>query len=99
MLCHEHCHNRRSWTQDDVSFASHLADLVERAMEAADRTVVERALHQLNRELEQRIDERARQLEEATELVLRLQKKSEPKPRWRPASRRRCRACSTRRAP
>lgn len=74
VLCHEHCHNRRSWTQDDVSFASHLADLVERAMEAADRTVVERALHQLNRELEQRIDERARQLEEATELVLRLQK-------------------------
>lgn len=74
VLCHEHCHSKRSWTQEDVSFASHLADLVERAMEAADRTVVERALHQLNRELEQRIDERARQLEEATELVLRLQK-------------------------
>lgn len=74
VLCHEHCHSRRAWTQDDISFASHLADLVERAMEAADRTVVERALHQLNRELEQRIDERARQLEEATELVLRLQK-------------------------
>lgn len=74
VLCHEHCHSRRNWTQEDVSFASHLADLVERAMEAADRTVVERALHQLNRELEQRIDERARQLEEATELVLRLHK-------------------------
>lgn len=74
VLCHEHCGEQRSWTQDDVSFASHLADLVERAMEAVDRTVMERALHQLNRELEQRIDDRARQLEEATELVLRLQK-------------------------
>ncbi len=74
VLCHEQCHTTRSWTQDDVSFAIHLADLVERAMEAVDRTVVERALHQLNRELEQRIDDRARQLEEATELVLRLQK-------------------------
>ncbi len=74
VLCHEHCGEQRSWTQDDVSFATHLADLVERAMEAVDRTVVERALHQLNRELEQRIDDRARQLEEATELVLRLQK-------------------------
>lgn len=74
VLCHEHCHARRSWTHDDINFAGHLADLVERAMEAVDRSVVERALHQLNSELEQRIDDRARQLEEATELVLRLQK-------------------------
>ena len=74
VLCHEHRYHRRTWTQDEVSFAGHMADFVAHAMEASDRLVAERALHQLNQELEQRVDERARQLEEATELVLRMQK-------------------------
>lgn len=74
VLCHEHCRDRRSWTQEDVTFAGHMADFVARAMEAKDRRRAERALQKVNSELERRVDERARKLQEATELVLRLQK-------------------------
>lgn len=73
VLCHEHCRERRTFRPEEVSFAGQMADCVARALEAADRRRAEQALQAMNQELERRVDERARALQEASELVLRLQ--------------------------
>lgn len=54
VLCHEHVGPRRVWSAQEQQFASHVADLVSRALEAQDRrrAEIERAelMEQLSRE-------------------------------------------------
>lgn len=42
VLCHEHVGQARRWTESDVQFAAHLADLAALSLEAAARHAVER---------------------------------------------------------
>jgi signal transduction histidine kinase len=62
IVCCEHVGPQRVWQTDERSFAAALADLVGRALTARERARTEEELRRLNVELEQRVDERTRQL-------------------------------------
>ena len=65
IVCHEHTGSRRVWTGEEQDFASSAADIVALAMEAAERRRAEEEVRRLNEDLESRVRERTRELEEA----------------------------------
>ncbi|HEX7896341.1 MAG TPA: ATP-binding protein [Planctomycetota bacterium] len=65
IVCHEHTGARRAWPGEEQDFASSVADLVALAMEAAERRAADAEVRRLNDDLEDRVRERTRELEEA----------------------------------
>jgi two-component system NtrC family sensor kinase len=64
VICLEHVGPRRHWSSEDQSFAGSLADLLALGMEIAERHRAQRLLEEYNRTLEQRVEERTRELRE-----------------------------------
>jgi signal transduction histidine kinase/CheY-like chemotaxis protein/HPt (histidine-containing phosphotransfer) domain-containing protein/PAS domain-containing protein len=65
VLCCEHIGLERTWTDEESFFASALADLAGRAMNAAARTQAEQSLRELNATLESRVASRTQELARA----------------------------------
>ncbi|WP_062063804.1 GAF domain-containing sensor histidine kinase [Cellvibrio sp. OA-2007] len=65
IICCEHQGERRSWTNEEIAFASALADTYGRAVSAAQRNDYERQLKEINEQLEQKVNERTNILQEA----------------------------------
>lgn len=72
VVCHEHCGDPRQWRADEVSFAGDVAEQAAQAVIQHDRKRSEQQLRRserrhrsLSRELEVRVRERTRQLDEA----------------------------------
>lgn len=62
IVCFEHVGPRRTWTTEDELFADGFADLLMVAIESSERRQAEARLRELNASLEQRVDERTRDL-------------------------------------
>ncbi len=65
IICCEHCGPKRTWSADEVTFASGLGDLVGRAINARVSQTALQALEVLNNQLELRVQERTRALSES----------------------------------
>jgi two-component system, NtrC family, sensor kinase len=65
IICAEHRGSPRLWREDEQSFVGNLADLFARALISAERLHYQHELERLNSELERRVDERTRSLQEA----------------------------------
>ncbi len=72
VLCHEHIGKPREWAPDEQSFAGSMADLVSLSLEVARRQQAEAALRQAHDDLERKVTERTRALEEANEQLKEL---------------------------
>lgn len=62
IICAEHTGKQRHWSDDEITFASSLGDLVGRAINASANRQAQDALAALNTDLESRIEERTRAL-------------------------------------
>jgi signal transduction histidine kinase len=67
VICAEHRGGPRLWREDEQSYVGNLADLFARALIADERLQAQRELEQLNGELERRVEERTRSLQETLE--------------------------------
>ncbi|GGD45718.1 MHYT domain-containing protein [Aurantiacibacter arachoides] len=63
--------NPRRWDSEDIAF---MEELAERTRLVIERDIVEQQLRELNATLEQRVDERTRELQKAQETLLQSQK-------------------------
>lgn len=63
IICAEHTGPKRRWTNDEVTFASGMGDLVGRAINAHENRLAQSALALLNRQLEDKVTERTAVLE------------------------------------
>lgn len=64
-ICCEHQGAAREWSNEEIAFASALADTYGRAISAAQRNEYERQLQEINDQLEQKINERTEVLQTA----------------------------------
>jgi PAS domain S-box-containing protein len=74
VVCAEHIGERREWHSDEESFVSTIATSVAQLFLNEKRRRAEEEIKRLNAELEQRVEERARQLQEAQEQLVRQEK-------------------------
>lgn len=65
LICCEHQGDLRHWSNEEIAFASALAESYGRAISAAQRNNYERQLQEINEQLEQKIAERTRGLQDA----------------------------------
>lgn len=65
IICCEHQGEARVWTDEEVAFASALADTYGRAVSAAQRNDYEQQLKEINAQLEQKINDRTNVLQDA----------------------------------
>lgn len=65
IICCEHQGPEREWSSEEIAFASALADTYGRAISAAQRNDYERQLHEINEQLEQKINDRTEILQQA----------------------------------
>ena len=65
IICCEHQGELRSWTNEEIAFASALADSYGRSISAAQRNEYEQQLKEINEQLEQKIDDRTNVLQNA----------------------------------
>lgn len=65
IICCEHQGAARVWSNEEIAFASALADTYGRAISAAQRNDYERQLKEINEQLEQKINERTEGLQTA----------------------------------
>lgn len=65
IICCEHQGEARTWSNEEIAFASALADTYGRAISAAQRNDYERQLKDINEQLEQKINERTNVLQDA----------------------------------
>lgn len=73
IICCEHQGNMRDWTNEEIAFASALADTYGRAISAAQRNDYERQLQEANELLEQKVEERTQVLQTALRNLTRTQ--------------------------
>ncbi len=64
VICNEQVGPGRTWTPEEQNFSGSLADLISRAFEAEARFKAQEELRQANEQLEQKVEERTRQLSE-----------------------------------
>ncbi|HEY0892156.1 MAG TPA: HAMP domain-containing sensor histidine kinase, partial [Cellvibrio sp.] len=64
-ICCEHQGEMRTWSNEEIAFASALADTYGRAISAAQRNDYERQLKEINEQLEQKINDRTNVLQDA----------------------------------
>jgi PAS domain S-box-containing protein len=69
IICCEHVGPPRQWTEEESFYASALADTVARALSADAERQAERALRQLNVELEQRVAQRTAESQRLTQVA------------------------------
>jgi two-component system, NtrC family, sensor kinase len=62
VVCHEDVGARRHWSAVEQGFAASIGDFVALAIEASERKRAEDLLREYNRQLEERVDERTREL-------------------------------------
>ncbi|HEX8312569.1 MAG TPA: PAS domain S-box protein, partial [Chthoniobacteraceae bacterium] len=72
ILCHENGGVPREWSLDEQNFASSMADLISISIEVAQRREAEFALREARDNLEVKVAERTRDLEEANERLKEL---------------------------
>lgn len=60
----EHAHTRREWFPEEVVFAGSLADIISMALEAAERHRAEEEVRLINDELEKRVVQRTKDLQQ-----------------------------------
>ncbi|MGH8519997.1 MAG: CHASE domain-containing protein, partial [Gammaproteobacteria bacterium] len=72
IVCHEHTGPPRHWTLDEQNFAGSVADLAALALEIAQHEQARRMLEEAREELEARVAERTRELQEANEQLKEL---------------------------
>lgn len=65
IICCEHQGDVREWSNEEIAFASALADTYGRAISAAQRNDYERQLQEANEQLEQKVEERTQVLQNA----------------------------------
>lgn len=65
IICCEHQGDMREWNNEEVAFASALADTYGRAISAAQRNDYEQQLKEINEQLEQKINDRTNVLQDA----------------------------------
>jgi two-component system NtrC family sensor kinase len=65
IICCEHRGGIRHWTSEEIAFVSALADLYGRAISAEQRNTYEKQLKSINEQLETKVRERTRWLEDA----------------------------------
>lgn len=65
IICCEHQGEARIWNNEEIAFASALADTYGRAISAAQRNDYERQLREINEQLEQKINDRTNVLQDA----------------------------------
>lgn len=73
IICCEHQGEKREWTNEEIAFASALADTYGRAISAAQRNDYERQLQEVNEQLEQKVEERTQVLQNALRNLTRTQ--------------------------
>jgi two-component system NtrC family sensor kinase len=73
IICCEHQGDARTWSNEEVAFASALADTYGRAISAAQRNDYEQQLKEINEQLEQKINERTNVLQDALRNLNRTQ--------------------------
>ena len=64
VICLEHVGSARRWSLEDQGFAASLADLLALGMEIAERHRAQRLLEEYSRTLEQKVEERTREVRE-----------------------------------
>ncbi len=72
IVCHEHIGSARRWTLDEQNFAGSVADLAALALEIAQHEQARRMLEKAREDLEERVAERTRELQEANERLKEL---------------------------
>ncbi len=72
IVCHEHIGPARRWTLDEQNFAGSVADLAALALEIAQHEQARRMLEEAREDLEGRVAERTRELQEANERLKEL---------------------------
>jgi PAS domain S-box-containing protein len=72
IICHEHGGAPREWTLDEQNFASSMADLISISIEVGQRREAELALREARDNLEMKVAERTRDLEEANDRLKEL---------------------------
>ncbi len=72
IVCHEHIGPARRWTLDEQNFAGSVADLAALALEIAQHEQARRMLEAAREDLEARVAERTRELQEANERLKEL---------------------------
>lgn len=75
IICCEHQGEKREWTNEEIAFASALADTYGRAISAAQRNDYERQLQEANERLEHNVEERTQVLQTALRNLTRTQSK------------------------
>lgn len=65
IICCEHQGEMRTWSNEEIAFASALADTYGRAISAAQRNDYEQQLKEINEQLEQKINDRTNVLQDA----------------------------------
>lgn len=81
IICCEQTGHSRQWSDNEVRFASALADQVGRALNADRFLTAQSQLEQLNQQLEERVLLRSQQLADSGELVKRAQQQMEAQAR------------------
>lgn len=67
IICCEHRGPARQWSDDEIVFASAMADLYGRAISAEESQAYQRQLEEINASLESKVEERTRNLQQALE--------------------------------
>ena len=65
IICCEHQGDKREWSNEEIAFATALADTYGRAISAAQRNDYEQKLQEANEQLEQKVEERTQVLQNA----------------------------------
>lgn len=77
VICNEQVGPARTWTPEEQNFSGSLADLISRAFEAEARHKAQEELKQANELLEQKVEERTRQLSETLTQVQALKERQD----------------------
>ncbi|HNF24754.1 MAG TPA: SpoIIE family protein phosphatase [Leptospiraceae bacterium] len=72
VLCNEHVGNIRHWTMEEQNFAGSIADIISKSFESEKRKKAQDELKKINEELEAKVIERTRELQERMNEVVSL---------------------------
>ncbi len=77
VICNETVGYKKNWSLEEEAFASSLADLITRTLDSRDRNLAKEELKKANEELEQRVIERTKELQEKMNEVVKLKKQQD----------------------